>query len=69
MILLLIILLPLYILCNLSPGWHCCNNIVLALTQMLQFKILLLGSVPRKMVKFKPGLCQILSKLFLSKNM
>ena len=28
-----------------------------------------LGPVPRKMVKFNPGLFQILSKVFLSKNM
>ena len=27
------------------------------------------GPVPRKMVKFNPGLSQILSKVFLSKNM
>ena len=27
------------------------------------------GPVPQKMVKFKPGLSQILSKVFLSKNM
>ena len=28
-----------------------------------------LGLVPQKMVKFNPGLSQILSKVFLSKNM
>ena len=27
------------------------------------------GPVPRKIVKFNPGLSQILSKVFLSKNM
>ena len=27
------------------------------------------GAVPRQMVKFNPGLSQILSKVFLSKNM
>ena len=27
------------------------------------------GPVPRKMIKFNPGLSQILSKVFLSKNM
>ena len=29
----------------------------------------LLGPVPRKMVKFNPGLSEILSKVFLFKNM
>ena len=29
----------------------------------------LLGPVPQKMVKFNPGLSQISSKVFLSKNM
>ena len=29
----------------------------------------ILGLVPRKMVKFNPGLSQVLSKVFLSKNM
>ena len=32
-------------------------------------KIQVMGPVPRKMVKFDPGLSQILSKVFLSKNM
>ena len=30
---------------------------------------LVLGPVPRKVVKFNPGLSQTLSKVFLSKNM
>ena len=30
---------------------------------------LFLGPVPRKIVKFNPGLSQVLSKVFLSKNM
>ena len=29
---------------------------------------LFLGPVPRKIVKFNPGLSQVLSKVFLSKN-
>ena len=29
----------------------------------------ILGLVPRKIVKFNPGLSQVLSKVFLSKNM
>ena len=33
------------------------------------FKVNNLGPVPQKMVKFNPGLIQILSKAFLPKNM
>ena len=32
-------------------------------------KIQVMGPVPRKMVKFNPGLSQILRRVFLSKNM
>ena len=32
-------------------------------------RIVALGPVPRKMVKFNPGLSQILSEVFLSKKM
>ena len=32
-------------------------------------KIQVMGPVPRKLVKFDPGLSQILSKVFLYKNM
>ena len=34
-----------------------------------QLTVTSLGLVPRMMVKFNPGLSQILSKVFLSKNM
>ena len=33
------------------------------------FRCEILGPLPRKMVKFNPGLSQILSKVFLSKNL
>ena len=35
----------------------------------LQTILNVLGPVPRKVVKFNPGISQILSKVFLSKNM